>query len=54
MGRDAVDPRDRAEGSRGDACALGGGLLFGAGLFLSYGLVLLAVIPVGSRSRAAV
>ncbi len=33
-------------GRRADALALGGGLLFGAAAFLSYGLVLLAVIPV--------
>ncbi len=33
--------RDR----RGDAIALGGGLLFGVSAFLSYGLVLLAAIP---------
>jgi methylthioxylose transferase len=31
---------------RSDALALGGGLLFGAGLFLSYGLLLLGVVPV--------
>ncbi len=30
---------------RGDAYALGGGLLFGVTVFLSYGLILLAVIP---------
>jgi hypothetical protein len=34
------------EGRRSDALALGGGLLFGAGLFLTYGLVLLALIPI--------
>lgn len=32
-------------GLRADALALGGGLLFGAGLFLTYGLVLLALVP---------
>jgi methylthioxylose transferase len=30
---------------RGDVCALGGGLLLGTALFLSYGLVLLALVP---------
>jgi hypothetical protein len=43
--------RDR----RGDALALGGGLLFGVTAFLSYGLVLLAAIPLvlcGARRRA--
>jgi hypothetical protein len=42
--------RDR----RGDAFALGGGLVFGLTAFLSYGLVLLAAIPVavcGARRR---
>jgi methylthioxylose transferase len=33
------------DGRRSDACALAGGLLFGAAAFLSYGLVLLAVVP---------
>ncbi len=37
----ATGRRDR----RGDALALGGGLLFGATAFLSYGLVLLGAIP---------
>jgi hypothetical protein len=32
-------------GRRADVCALAGGFLFGAAAFLSYGLVLLAVIP---------
>ncbi len=32
---------------RGDLCAVAGGVLFGALAFLSYGLVLLAVIPCG-------
>ncbi len=32
-------------GRRADVCALAGGLLFGAAAFLSYGLVLLAIIP---------
>lgn len=32
-------------GVRGDAAALAGGLLFGIALFLSYGLVLLAAVP---------
>jgi methylthioxylose transferase len=34
------------EGHRSDAYALAGGLLFGATAFLSYGLVLLAIVPV--------
>lgn len=34
-------------GRRADGLAVGGGLLFGATLMLSYGLVLLAVIPLG-------
>jgi methylthioxylose transferase len=34
------------QGRRSDAYALAGGLLFGASAFLSYGLVLLAVVPV--------
>ncbi len=34
-----------ARGRRADLLALGGGLLAGAGLFLSYGLVLLGVVP---------
>jgi hypothetical protein len=41
-------------GRRSDAYALAGGLLFGATAFLSYGLVLLAVVPVmvaGQRRR---
>lgn len=33
------------KGSRSDALALAGGLLFGAALFLSYGVVLLALVP---------
>jgi hypothetical protein len=33
------------EGSRSDALALSGGLLFGGALFLSYGVVLLALVP---------
>jgi hypothetical protein len=33
------------DGRRSDAYALAGGLLFGAAAFLSYGLVLLAVVP---------
>jgi methylthioxylose transferase len=33
------------DGRRSDAYALAGGLLFGASAFLSYGLVLLAVVP---------
>jgi methylthioxylose transferase len=33
------------DGPRSDAYALAGGLLFGASAFLSYGLVLLAVVP---------
>lgn len=33
------------EGIRSDALALAGGLLFGAALFLSYGVVLLALVP---------
>ena len=33
-------------GRRSDALALAGGLLFGAGLFLTYGLVLLGLIPI--------
>lgn len=33
-------------GKRSDALALGGGLLFAATAFLSYGLVLLAIVPV--------
>lgn len=40
---------------RGDAYALGGGFLFGITAFLSYGLVLLAVVPLvvaASRRRA--
>jgi hypothetical protein len=39
----ATDRDDR----RGDLCALVGGVLFGLLAFLSYGLVLLAVIPLG-------
>jgi hypothetical protein len=42
-------------GSRADALAVAGGSLFGAAAFLSYGLVLLAAIPLavaGSRRRA--
>jgi hypothetical protein len=39
----ATGRRDRV----GDRCALVGGLLFGVVAFLSYGLVLLAVIPLG-------
>ncbi len=34
------------EGRHRDRLALAGGLLFGAGLFLSYGLILLGVIPI--------
>jgi methylthioxylose transferase len=33
------------EGKRSDGLALGGGLLFGAALFLSYGLILVALVP---------
>jgi hypothetical protein len=33
------------DGRRSDALALGGGVLFGASLFLSYGVVLLALVP---------
>jgi methylthioxylose transferase len=43
-----------APGARSDACALAGGLCFGIVAFLSYGLVLLAVIPLAvaaSRRR---
>ncbi|HEY3673962.1 MAG TPA: hypothetical protein VGN51_23715 [Acidimicrobiia bacterium] len=36
---------------RGDWCAVGGGVLFGVTAFLSYGLVLLAVIPLGIALR---
>ncbi len=35
-----------AEGHRSDLLALGGGLLFGVAIFLSFGLVLLAIVPV--------
>jgi hypothetical protein len=34
-------------GSRARSCAVGGGLLFGVTAFLSYGLVLLALVPLG-------
>ncbi len=37
----------RRAGRRSDLAALGGGLLLGAALFLSYGLALLAAVPVG-------
>jgi hypothetical protein len=37
---------------RGDLCAVAGGLLFGVVAFLSYGLVLLALIPLGLAGRA--
>jgi hypothetical protein len=42
----ATGRRDR----RGDVLALAGGLLFGALAFLSYGLVLLAAVPIGVAS----
>jgi len=40
-----------AAGRRGDALALGGGVLFGAAMLLSYGLVLLALIPIAVSWR---
>ena len=40
----ALATRDR--GARSDGLAVGSGFLFGAGLFLSYGLVLMAIFPV--------
>jgi hypothetical protein len=38
-------------GARAGTAALGGGLLFGIGLFLSYGLVLLALVPAAVAAR---
>jgi hypothetical protein len=44
----------RGRGRRADLLAIGGGLLAGAGVFLSYGLVLLGIVPlaVAAKRRA--